>query len=315
MSDATETRHILFLFLDGIGLGEDDPAINPFAVANLPALHALSNGKRWLRGTGYQQSTRAVFKPVDPRLGVEGRPQSGSSQAAILTGRNVPQMLGRHYGPKPNEPIRELLERENFFKTVNASGRKAALLDAYPPRLLNDIDRGYTLPSSIQYAAIEGGQSLFTIEDLRAGNALTAEWTGKPWVEHLKLDDIPLYDPADAGRKLVQLSRSYDFALHSHWMTDYVGHRGTLQRGLDLLTLFDGVMQGVLDAWNDDEGLIVITSDHGNMEHIGDRKHTEYDVPLVVIGHDKERFAQNVDYLTDLVPQMTHYLDIDNPVP
>ena len=33
--------HILFLFLDGIGLGEDDPAINPFAIAQMPHLHAL----------------------------------------------------------------------------------------------------------------------------------------------------------------------------------------------------------------------------------------------------------------------------------
>ncbi len=310
MSDSTPTRHILFLFLDGIGLGDDDPAVNPFAVADLPTLHALSNGRRWLRDTGYQQSSRAVFRPIDPRLDVDGRPQSGSSQAAILTGRNVPQMLGRHYGPKPNAPIRDLLERENFFKTVRNAGKKAALLDAYPPKLLNDIDRGYTLPSSIQYAAIESGQSLFTIDDLRAGNALTAGWTGKPWVKHLKLHDIPLYDPADAGRKLVRLSRDYDFAFHSHWMTDYVGHRGTLQRGIDLLMLFDGVMQGVLDAWNDDEGLIIITSDHGNMERIGDRKHTGHDVPLVVIGRDSAEFAAGVERLTDFVPQMAQYLGL-----
>ena len=28
-------RHVLFLFLDGIGLGDNDPRTNPFAIANL----------------------------------------------------------------------------------------------------------------------------------------------------------------------------------------------------------------------------------------------------------------------------------------
>ena len=47
----TSSSHILALFLDGIGLGADDPRVNPFAVADLPTLHSLSNGKRWLANT------------------------------------------------------------------------------------------------------------------------------------------------------------------------------------------------------------------------------------------------------------------------
>lgn len=94
--------HVLFLFVDGIGLGDNNLSINPFAVANLPTLHRLSNGHRWLRDTGKQLSDCAAFVPTDPRLGVAGRPQSGSSQAVILTGLNVPALIGEHYGPKPN---------------------------------------------------------------------------------------------------------------------------------------------------------------------------------------------------------------------
>src|SRR5262245_6848802 len=112
--------HILFIFVDGIGLGDDDPTINPFAVANMPTLTALSAGKRWLRDTGRQETPRAIFIPTDPRLGVPGRPQSGTSQAAILTGRNIPQIVGEHYGPKPNEKTRALLTEDNFFKQVIA---------------------------------------------------------------------------------------------------------------------------------------------------------------------------------------------------
>ncbi len=300
--------HILFIFVDGIGLGDDDPSINPFAVAHMPALIGLTNGKRWLRDTGAQSSDRSMFIPTDPRLGVPGRPQSGSSQAAILTGRNVPELIGRHYGPKPDEKTRSILSEDNFFMQVKRHGKQAALISAYPPGLLAEIARGKTLPSSIQQAAIAAGQSLFTIEDVVAERAMTEEWTGYAWREHLKLDTTPVYTPQVAGRLMVEISRQYDFAFHSHWFTDYIGHRGTFARGVELLEIFDGVVQGILDTWEDSEGLVIITSDHGNMEHIGDRHHTENDVPTLIIGQGKEIFAEHFSRLTDFVPRMAHFL-------
>lgn len=299
---------VLFIFVDGIGLGDDDPAINPFVVANIPTLNSLSNGKPWITSTGRQESERAIFLPVDPRMGVPGRPQSGSSQAAILTGRNVPAIIDRHYGPKPDETTRHLISQDNIFKQVVAGGKKAALINAYPPGLLASIARGKTLPSSIQQAAIEGGQTLFTLEDLKARRALTAEWTGKEWRDHIGIPDAPLYTPQEAGRIMVAIARQYDFAFHSHWLTDYIGHRGPVEQAVSMLERLDGVIAGVLETWQDDEGLIIITSDHGNMERIGDRRHTENDVPCVIIGGGREQFAEGLTQLIDFTPKIASYL-------
>jgi len=302
--------HILLLFLDGIGLGDDDPQHNPFVVADTPTLRALANGQSWTRHTGFQASARALFIPTDAQLGIPGRPQSGSSQAAILTGHNVPSMIGEHYGPKPNAAIRQLLDEDNFFIRLRQQGRRAALLDAYPPDLLARIARGKTLPSSIQQAAIAGGAGLLGLDDLRAGRALTPEWTGEEWQQHLKLLDAPLYSPQDAGHKLAALARGYDFAMHSHWMTDYVGHRGDMAAGVRLLERFDGVLAGLLEAWDDSEGLVIVTSDHGNMERIGQRNHTENLVPTLVIGQARQIFA-GMRALTDLVPLMAQLLGLE----
>ncbi len=300
--------HILLLFLDGVGLGDDNPAVNPFAAAHLPTLTALANGRRWLRDTGVQYSDRAVFVPTDPRLGIPGKPQSATGQAAILTGLNVPQLIGEHYGPKPNAAIRELLARHSFFKQVRDHDLAAALLDAYPARLHHDIARGKTLRSSIQQAAYAGGQELFGMNELLAGRALTPEWTGQSWHTYLKLTDTPIYTPQQAGRRLVEMSREYAFAMHSHWMTDHVGHRGPLERGIELLELFDGVMAGILEAWDDDEGLVIVTSDHGNLEDVSSRAHTENDVPTLMIGSAKAAFADGLRSLSDLVPRMAALL-------
>ncbi len=299
--------HILMLFLDGIGLGDNDPTVNPFAAAHMPTLTALTNGHRWLRDMGRQESARALFIPTDPCLGVPGRPQSGTGQATILTGKNVPQITGRHYGPKPDADTRKLLAADNFFKQVVNAGKTAALLEAYPPRWHKGINRGKSLRASFQLAPHEAGLPTFGEAEIYSGQALSGDWTGEGWRSQLGYADTPVYTPHEAGVKLVELSRQYDFAFHSHWWSDIVGHRGPIEDGIRILELFDGVMAGVLAAWDDDEGVIIVTSDHGNMEDVSTRKHTENDVPGLIIGSQKDVFA-DVRALTDFVPRMAALL-------
>ena len=292
---------ILTLFLDGIGLGEDDPQKNPFAAADMPTVLELTGG-RWLAKTGRRHTTRAVFIPTDARLGVPGLPQSGTGQASLLTGLNMPRITGRHYGPKPDLQTRQLIAKHSYFKRLVERGKKARLLTAYPPRLLHDFDRGKTLRSSIQQAAYESGQAHFTVDDVRRRRALTAEWTTESWRKHLKIDCAPQYSAREAGRLLARLSRRYDFAFHSHWLTDRIGHRGPLARGVELLEMFDQVLRGLLDEWDDDEGLALVVSDHGNLEDISVRRHTHNDVPTLVIGSRAAEFATGCKTLADFVP-------------
>lgn len=293
---------ILTLFLDGIGLGEDDPETNPFAAADTPTMFSLSNEARWLATTGLQESARAIFIPTDARLGMPGRPQSGTGQASLLTGLNLPKLVGRHYGPKPDAKTREIIAEHSYFRRLTERGKSARLLTAYPPRLLSDFERGKTLRSSIQQAAFASGLPHFTLADIIHQRALTAEWTTDSWRNYLKLPDLPAYAARDAGRLLARLASQYDFSFHSHWLTDRIGHRGTLKRGVETLERFDAVLRGLLDEWDETEGLVVITSDHGNMEDLSTRRHTLNNVPTVVIGGRAKAFAEGFTSLTDFVP-------------
>lgn len=299
---------ILFIFLDGIGLGDANPAINPFMAAHTPTLEALANGHRWHRETGTQVSARGVFVPLDAQLGVAGRPQSGTSQAAILTGLNVPQMLNRHYGPKPDAETRVILENDNLFMQLKGMRKSAALINAYPPRLLDDIARGKTLRSSIQHAVYAAGLPLYEKYDLYTDAALSEDFTGEGWRTQLKYADAPVYLPFDAGVKMVTLARGYDFAFFSHWLTDVIGHRGTMPEAMRLLELIDDVLAGVLSAWDDDEGLVILTSDHGNFEDMSHGKHTENLVPCVIIGAGAAAFAEGLTDLTGLTPRIIEAL-------
>ena len=65
---------------------------------------------------------------------------------------------------------------------------------------------------------------------------------------------------------------------------------------------FDAVLSGLLDQWDDENGLILITSDHGNMEDLSTRRHTDAQVPGLLIGSSEARaaFASGLNDLTGI---------------
>jgi hypothetical protein len=98
-----------------------------------------------------------------------------------LTGRNISAELGYHYGPKPNPEVAAYLNGETLFSKCVAAGKRAALLNAYPPRYFDGIDSGKRLYSSIPLAVTNAGLELFRHEDMFAGRALSADFTGEGW--------------------------------------------------------------------------------------------------------------------------------------
>jgi hypothetical protein len=302
--------HVLLIFLDGIGLGEDAPDRNPFAVAQTPTLHALAGGARWLQSTPRTVSEQAIFLPTDPRLGVAGRPQSASGQATIMTGINVPQVIGEHYGPRPTQPIRDIVAAGNLYKTLTAAGLSTALLDAYPPDFFASVERGKRLLSSLQFAVHTAGVPIRTQADYFAGQAISPDFLGEGWREFLGFPDAPLYDEASAADLLVRLAQQHDFSMFSTWITDEIGHRGPFERGVEYLERFDRILAHMLRQWDLEHDLLLITSDHGNMEDLSIRQHTMNDIPTVAIGAGRERFAEAFTALTDITPAILRVLGV-----
>lgn len=297
---------VLFLFIDGVGLGDDDPKRNPFSSARLPTLETLLDDRRLIASSAPYEGSKATLLSVDARMGVDGRPQSATGQATILTGKNVPALIGSHYGPKPNPPIAEILEGYNLFSEVKRRGGEAGLLNAYPPRYFESIYSRRRIYAAIPLAVRAAGLELMTAEDLQAKRALSADFTGAGWAAQPDFPPAPIYLPAEAGALLAQLSLNYRLAWFDFWPTDYAGHRGSLAQGISLLETFDAVLQGLIDAWSDRQDLIVITSDHGNLEDLDRRGHTLNPVPALLIGPRplRRQFSKGVHDLSDIAPSV-----------
>jgi len=289
--------------MDGIGLGENNPDTNPFARAKMSNLNKLLDGRSLLKDAAPFHGDRASLLAVDPSVGVHGLPQSATGQAILLTGINIPAELGYHYGPKPNPEVAAYLREATLFSRFVKEGKKATLLNAYPPRYFDGIDSGKRLYSSIPLSVINAGLPLFKHDDLFAGRALSADFTGDGWRSMLGFAEAPTMEVHQAGQKLGALAKEYDFSLFEYWASDYAGHRQELDNAIHLMETFDEVLGGLVQDL-DNDGLILVTSDHGNMEDLSTRRHTDAHVPALVIGNKSARdeFTRDMKALTDIAP-------------
>ncbi len=305
--------HLLFLFLDGVGLGAPDPQYNPWEAAALPHLRALLGGHSLSAAHPRLETRRASLQPLDAALGIPGRPQSASGQAAILTGRNIPLLLGSHYGPRPNPPIAAALRADSLFHRLQRLGLRADLCNAYPPPYFEALRRGKRIPGAVAMAAQAAGLPLHTRADLLAGQALSADFTAAAWREYFEDPQVPLLSPRQAGMRLAGLAQRRHFTFFEYWLSDVAGHRRERRAALRLLDDLDGVLEGLLAAWDFRHGLIVLTSDHGNLEDLRIRQHTRNPVPLLLIGSPTlrarfRRFA--LQNLCHLAPAIQYFLSM-----
>jgi 2,3-bisphosphoglycerate-independent phosphoglycerate mutase len=167
---------VLFVFLDGVGLGADDPATNPFA-APWASLRELA-GARWVAPEWRERAESGlVVRALDASLGVPGLPQSATGQATLLTGRNAAAAMRGHYGPWPGPTLRALLDAGTLFHDGGAAGG-SALANAYPPGYFRALDGGSFRRSATVHAAVAAGLTLASLDAYARGDAVAADLDG-----------------------------------------------------------------------------------------------------------------------------------------
>jgi hypothetical protein len=294
--------HVVILFLDGVGLGAEDPQVNPLVAARMPVLEELLGRMPLVAGSGSIDTSNAIMRPTDASLGIPGRPQSATGQTALLTGQNAPQLVGGHYGPRPNAALRHMLEGDTLFSQALAGGNAVAFANAYPAGYFAAIQRGKRLHGAIPHAVQAAGLPLRTAEDLAAGRALSVDLTNAAWRNGLGYPDMPELTPAEAGAVMARLARDHSLAFFDQWATDMVGHQGDHAAAVRVLEEFDSFLGELLEGVDLARTLVLITSDHGNIEDLSQRGHTQNRVPTILIGADRHRVAEQVSDLTHITP-------------
>jgi hypothetical protein len=300
----------IFVFVDGVGVGAPDPEVNPLARGE----YLLS---RFAGGGGSALPRGGRAGAADATLGVPGRPQSATGQAALLTGRNAPAALGRHLLGFPNAALRELITLHSLFRAASAAGRTATFANAYPSAYLKALglpgadDAGPDLPArrrarpaatTVAFAA--AGQRFRTWGDARMGAALTHDLTGERanrWGA-----DLPPRSTDEAAAILLGLAARHDLTVFEFFETDEAGHARSMPEASEVLGRLDRFLRAVVDGLGPGDSLVV-TSDHGNVEDLTTRNHTRAPVPLLGFGPAAAQ-VEGVRDLTGVAPLLLSLL-------
>jgi len=292
-------RRLLFVFLDGVGLGPAGPE-NPFSAREDSAFRRLAGGAAWTRALTETTAPDHLVRPLDATLGVEGLPQSGTGQATLFTGVNCAERVGRHFGPFPHSATYGVLDHENLFhrvQTLRPDDQPAAFANAFPPQFFEAASRRWTVTTRCCAGA---GVPLRDLDALQANRAVAADLTAEAWRDALDLDVAPRA-ASQAAQALVATHRDHLCTLFEYFQTDKVGHgRGDLspEAIMDRLDQFLGRLLDLLDPARD---TLLVTSDHGNVEDPRHTQHTRNPVPLFVRGWAAPYFEDARD-LTDVTP-------------
>ena len=297
------------LFLDGVGIGVNNAAVNPFFAADLPALRSFLGALPTLENA-HVESEHATVVPLDATLGVGGLPQSGTGQTALFTGENAALQIGKHFGPYPYSTLRPIIQEKNILRQLLDTGKMPYFANAYPQKFFDYFQDKQTRLTVTTLSCSYCEMPLHRAEDLSNGKALSGDVTNAGW-PRMGYPDIKPITAGEAGRRLVSLLHEYDFVLFEYWRTDKTGHSERMDHAVEALEQIDGLVAGIVETLDTTDCLLIITSDHGNVEDMSTKVHTRNPVPAILYGHMHQKFGsllQQKPDLTGVVPTLMRYI-------
>ena len=296
---------VVFLFLDGVGIGLSDPDRNPFLRARLSELGRLLGSIPTLDRPA-PTTAAAHTIPLDASLGMPGTPQSGTGQTSLLTGLNA---RGTFRGP---------LWALDTGRPSDLSSRSEAYSAARSTPGSRSRSRTRTLGAGRRaagdwlrhpLAARAAGLLVRHEDELARGDAIASEIENTGWRVRLGHASLPSITPAEAGVALARIAAANHLTFFAHYATDTAGHRGGMEGAVKVLERVDAFLGGYLSAAPSD-AVLLIASDHGNVEDVT-TGHTRNPTLGVVAGPHAERRASGLDSIIDVADAVIRWLGED----
>jgi hypothetical protein len=301
------TKRIMMIFVDGCGIGKNNPEINPFVRFQFDFMKDFFGRIPTIRNSTVKGKYFTI-RPVNATMGVEGLPQSGTGQTAIFCGFNASKFIGKHFGPYPYSTLKPLIQKKNIFTELEKRGFKTYFSNAYPQRFFDYLNNGRRTLSVTTFSYISAGKILNDVNILMVRKAITAEITNEIWNEKLGYK-LPIRKPEESGKIFYEISQNYHFNLFEYFLTDYAGHSREFDYAYDVLQKFDGFLSGVINSMNLKKDLLILISDHGNIEDLSVKGHTRNPAIGIFVGDKHEIFADKVKVLYQLKKNILDYLE------
>jgi 2,3-bisphosphoglycerate-independent phosphoglycerate mutase len=153
----------------------------------------------------------------------------------------------------------------------------------------------------ITYFLNGGRENVFTNEDrILIPSPRVSSYSEKP----------EMSAPEIASRLLAAIkSKKYEFIVVNFANADMVGHTGNLKAAILAIETVDGLFKEIIEAVVEQDGVALMTADHGNAEMMFDpqtgeinKEHTANAVPIIIVGKDFMREKSAPPDLSSFIP-------------
>jgi len=294
-------KSIILIFIDGLGLGSDDPATNPCLDSHIHIFSSYKKNKEkfpvWRNGW---------CLPTDATLGIKGLPQSATGTATLLTGINCAKEVKKHVPGFPTNNLIEIIRRESILKKVNQQNLGSTFINAYRPLFFKLKEKTKWRLSTTTVANLAAGNSFYPLEDLKKRKCIYHDYTNKHLIK--RGFKVPVFSSSEAAEILTETSREYNFVLYEYFLTDRAGHAQDMQKAVQVLIQIENLIINLIDLINFKDSLLIVSSDHGNIEDLSVKTHTRNYVGTYVWGNQSEKFISEVNDLSDLTKIILKFL-------
>lgn len=281
---------VLLLFVDGIGLPSDPQVPTPLRPDVCPRL---------------MQLLAEDTVPADATLGMPGLPQSATGQTTILTGINAPARTGRHIEGFPGSLLRDIITEHNIYRQLASFGLPSTFANGYLLPTLEAV-KAMRTKSVTTVAALSAFGDVRRLDSLLRGEAVAHDLTRESLAPRGYTG--PCISVEQAAVDLTGIAATQAFTLFEFFQTDRAGHRADMAAAETVLRKLDLLLTALCPLAEQAGILLVLTSDHGNIEDLSTRSHTSNPVPFAARGPGAGALRNAIHDLTDITPAIVRLL-------
>ncbi len=248
-----------------------------------------------------------LIKPIDPKLGVGGIPQSATGQTSLLTGVNAQGVLGYHKSGYPNGMLKGIIDCNGIFVRAKRLKVCCSFINAFRPTFFTGEKRVISVTT---YNALTAGLPLHTLEDLCAERSVYQEFTNR-FLHKIGYPYVPIWTPSKAGSVLAAQRERFKLILYEHFITDVNGHKGDSELAKETILNLVHFIEAFLDGLNLREDTVILSSDHGNIEDPTRTVHTLNPVPLMAWGKNAQWFVERIESIQDVTLAISEFFTLE----
>lgn len=209
--------------------------------------------------------------------------------------------------------------------------------DTFPFYILEPMDESEGMKNLLGEVISKHGLRQLRISETQKFRHVTSFFNGKllkPFPDEDRVEITSSYDPStfaqhpemDAYNVLAEVitrikSQAYNFIVLNFANCDMVGHTGNFEAAKKAVEIIDECVGKVVNEVLNQNGIALITADHGNAEEMLDYKtglpktsHTKNPVEFIYIANDYQGIKiKNKGILSDIAPTILHLLGIEKP--